>query len=91
MNRRELLKRIPAVAAIPAVSAVAAIDLADGKVKKFEPAPGHYIFVIDIRYMDPDDLMNMPGLLPPGATGGWIVSCQRPPDEVFKIYRLDEE
>ena len=88
MDRRDMLKRVPMLAAL---ASVPAIDINDGKVKKFEPQPGHFIFVVDIDKVDVSSMEKMNGLMPPGATGGWIVGVFGNPDDAFKIYRLDKE
>ena len=83
MERRNFLKILPIAAISPKV-------VKDGVVSFELPRGGHYVIAIDQAKVNFEDLLEMPGLLPEGATGGWIIHVHGNPDEAIKFYRLDD-
>lgn len=84
MDRRNFLRILP-------LSAIAPKIVKDGVMSVELPGAGHYVIVVDEDQVNLDSLLNYPkGLLPEGATGGWIIPVRGNPDEAIKFYKLDE-
>jgi len=82
MERRNFLKVIPIAAISPQV-------IKDGAVSFNLPEKGHFVIVANVDKVDLTELAKMPGILPEGATGGYIVGVYGDPEEALKFYKLD--
>jgi hypothetical protein len=84
VDRRNFLRILPITAIAPKI-------VKDGVVSLELPASGHFVIVIDINKVDLQTFSEYPeGLLPKGATGGWIIPVDGNPEEALKFYKLDE-
>ncbi len=83
MERREFLKILP-------LSAIAPKIVKDGVLSLELPKGGHYVILVDVRFVDIAELAATPGILPPGSTGGCIIPFNGNPDEQIKFYCLKE-
>jgi hypothetical protein len=84
MERRNFLKILPIAAVSPKV-------IREGVVSFELPKGGHYVVVVNPQLVDVNELMDTPGILPEGATGGWIVKCFGDPEQGIKFYRMEED
>lgn len=82
MNRRDFLRATPIMALTPVAVAegVARYELKEG---------GHFVFFIDNEKVNIEDLVKCPGIMPRGATGGWVIPVYGNPEEALKIFRLN--
>ena len=86
-DRREFLKMLPLAAIAPKM-------VKEGILSVELPHNAHLIFLIDERYVDIDSLETFAAsgnAMPPGSTGGAILFCKGNPDEIVKIYKVDDK
>lgn len=88
MQRRDLLKLIP-LSAIAPVAALASEKVQDG-VERVELKPGHFLIFFDCHRIDVESLIDRPGILPEGSTGGYLVPVMGDVEGAVKIFKLAE-
>jgi hypothetical protein len=85
MERRNFLRML----SLHSVIALPAKSLREGVSGVELPRAGHFVIVVDCEKVDVENLAEYPaGLLPEGATGGWIIPVLGNPDEAIKFYNL---